>query len=237
MSYILVVFLLGLVILGHEFGHFVAGKYAGIPIQIFSIGFGPGIFKFKKGNTEYRISLIPVGGYVLPDVEEESEFFKIPAGKRIMMTMGGPLASLLITIVCFSLFSIFSAGFSLQNLILKPIMLTFTLTANFIIMIPSLFKQAGQLSGVIGIVSQGGQFVGLNLLNSLSFMAILSINLFVLNLLPVPVLDGGKMLVYALERIHPKFIKLQFPLAIVGWVLILGLMIYVTVLDIGKFIV
>lgn len=234
MSYILVVFILGLVILFHEFGHFLAAKYVGIPIEIFSVGFGPGIIKFKRRGTEYRVSLIPFGGYVLPDVKDESDFFKIPPGKRIVMTAGGPLASLLLTVFCFSVIKVLSNGISFQSAIISPILLTFGLTVKFIAIIPSLFKQSEQLSGIVGIVTQGQQLVGLDFVNSIGFAAILSLNLFVLNILPFPVLDGGKILIYAAEKIHPGFVKLQFPLAIAGWALIIALMVYVTVLDVGK---
>jgi regulator of sigma E protease len=66
MSYMMVVLAIGLVILFHEFGHFIAAKKAGIAIAVFSLGFGPKVIGKKWGGTEYRLSLIPLGGYVLP---------------------------------------------------------------------------------------------------------------------------------------------------------------------------
>ena len=61
-------FLLGLVGLGvvvfiHEFGHFLAAKLVGIEVEAFSIGWGKTLFSFRWRNTEYRISLLPLGGY------------------------------------------------------------------------------------------------------------------------------------------------------------------------------
>ena len=55
---------LGVVVFLHELGHFIVAKLRGIRVEAFSIGFPPKIWGFKKGETEYRISLILVGGYV-----------------------------------------------------------------------------------------------------------------------------------------------------------------------------
>lgn len=89
MSYLLVALLVGFIILFHEFGHFIAAKGVRIPIAIFSIGFGPKIIVKKWGETEYRLSLVPIGGYVLPEIENEKEFFELPVNKRILMALGG----------------------------------------------------------------------------------------------------------------------------------------------------
>ncbi|RKX82956.1 MAG: RIP metalloprotease RseP, partial [Spirochaetes bacterium] len=54
---------LSIVVLIHEGGHYIASRIAGIEVETFSIGFGRRIAGFKKGRTDYRISLIPLGGY------------------------------------------------------------------------------------------------------------------------------------------------------------------------------
>src|SRR5665213_755824 len=58
------VFVLGLVVFVHEFGHFIAAKAFGVDAPRFSIGFGPAIVKKRIGETEYRIGILPIGGYV-----------------------------------------------------------------------------------------------------------------------------------------------------------------------------
>jgi regulator of sigma E protease len=68
-------------------------------------------------------------------------------------------------------------------------------------------------------------------------MGLISLNLALLNLLPLPILDGGKVILYSLEKIHCKFKKLHYPLAIASWIFIIGLMGYVTVLDVFKYLV
>ena len=83
MNYLIIILLIGLLILVHELGHFLAARWVKIPVARFSIGFGPKLWGYKKGNTEYWLSLIPIGGYVLPEIEDETEFFKIPVYKRM----------------------------------------------------------------------------------------------------------------------------------------------------------
>ena len=63
-SIILVVLGLGLIIFLHELGHFLMAKKNGVRVEIFSLGFGQAIFKFRRGETEYRIAWLPLGGYV-----------------------------------------------------------------------------------------------------------------------------------------------------------------------------
>ena len=55
---------LGIMVLVHEFGHFITAKFFGVRVEVFSIGFGKRLFGFKRGDTDYRISLVPLGGYV-----------------------------------------------------------------------------------------------------------------------------------------------------------------------------
>lgn len=55
---------LGIMVLVHEFGHFITAKFFGVRVEIFSIGFGKRVIGFKRGDTDYRISLVPLGGYV-----------------------------------------------------------------------------------------------------------------------------------------------------------------------------
>jgi len=57
-------FVIGILVLIHELGHFMFAKLAGVRVEKFSIGFGPKIFGFRRGETEYVVSLLPLGGYV-----------------------------------------------------------------------------------------------------------------------------------------------------------------------------
>jgi regulator of sigma E protease len=234
MNYILAIFLVGLVVLAHEFGHFIAAKLVAVPVECFSIGFGPKIWGFQKGTTEYRLSLFPIGGYLLPKVKDETQFFNLPVNKRIILAAGGPIASILLTVSCFSLLNILSKGFSFNGLLIEPLLLTGRLSSAMFNALLQAFSQPDRLSSAIGLIAQGGNFIGSNSLNWLLFTASVSLNLGILNLAPLPVLDGGKILLYSLEKIHPKMVRLHYPLALAGWILIIGLTIYITVIDIRR---
>ncbi|NLW47211.1 MAG: hypothetical protein GXY86_07740 [Firmicutes bacterium] len=234
MNYILAILLVGLVVLAHEFGHFLAAKLVAVPVKCFSIGFGPKVWGFYKGITEYRLSLFPIGGYLLPEVQDETQFFKLPVNKRIILAAGGPIASVLLTIICFSLLNILSKGFSFNGLLIEPLLLTGRLSSAMFNALLQAFSHPNRLSSAIGLVAQGGDFISSKSLNWLLFTASVSLNLGIINLVPLPVLDGGKILLYSLEKIHPKLVRLHYPLALAGWVLIIGLTIYITVIDISR---
>jgi len=107
-----VVLLLGILVFVHEFGHFIVGKLCGIPVEIFSIGFGPVIFGFQLKETHYRLSIIPLGGFVkfygsLPSEEVPSfikgrEFFRASVPARLATVFAGPLFNIILAIAVFS---------------------------------------------------------------------------------------------------------------------------------------
>ena len=72
-KYLFGIVLLGIVVLVHEFGHFLFARIFGVRVEVFSIGFGKPLFKKRSGDTEYRISMIPLGGYVKMLGESTSE--------------------------------------------------------------------------------------------------------------------------------------------------------------------
>src|SRR5438445_13447134 len=59
-----VALVLGVMILVHELGHFIVARVFGVRVDVFSIGFGPRLFGWKRGATDYRVSALPFGGYV-----------------------------------------------------------------------------------------------------------------------------------------------------------------------------
>ena len=97
---------LGIMVLVHEFGHFAVAKLCGIRVEIFSIGFGKRLFGFKRGDTDYRISILPLGGYVkmAGDNPGESpsgdvgEFNSHPRWQRVLVALAGPFANFLLAL-------------------------------------------------------------------------------------------------------------------------------------------
>jgi regulator of sigma E protease len=91
----------------HELGHFLAAKKMGVGVEKFSIGFGPRLWGFRRGDTEYLLSAIPFGGYVKmvgdnPDEEvedRESSFLLKPVWKRMLIVFAGPAFNLLSAVV------------------------------------------------------------------------------------------------------------------------------------------
>ena len=94
---------IGLVLFVHEAGHFLAARAAGVRVDVFSLGFGPRLFGFKRGDTDYRISLLPLGGYVRMRGDEEAAGGKPRAGElhaaspmwRLLIYSGGILMNFL----------------------------------------------------------------------------------------------------------------------------------------------
>lgn len=94
------VFGLGILILVHELGHFLAARAGGIRVRTFSIGFGPKIFRIRRGETEYALSAIPFGGYVHMagevDENEPGGFLSRSPWVRLGVVLAGPIANLLL---------------------------------------------------------------------------------------------------------------------------------------------
>ena len=234
MNYLAVFILINLLILFHEFGHLIAAKLSGIPIEQFSVGFGPKLWSFSRGSTQYRISLFPVAGYVLPEMKDLDDFYRIPSSRRIVFALGGPAANIVLSIICLSVLNIITTGFSFYAIFISPFVQVVNITSQFLYALPSLFTSPQNLSGVVGLVAIGGQFVAAGFSNILQFAVILNINLALLNLLPIPPLDGGKILFCLLEKIHRSLNRLRLPVMVAGWVLLLGLICYVTVIDVCR---
>ncbi|MEK6645602.1 MAG: RIP metalloprotease RseP [Candidatus Firestonebacteria bacterium] len=102
---------LGIVIFIHELGHFFMAKKRGVKVEKFSLGFGPKIIGFKRGDTEYLISVIPFGGYVKmagenPEEElkgEKWEYLSQPFWARILIVTAGPFMNFVLAFILFSL--------------------------------------------------------------------------------------------------------------------------------------
>jgi regulator of sigma E protease len=107
------VLFLGPLVFFHELGHFLFARLFGVRVEVFSIGFGPKIFNFKRGDTVYAISLIPLGGYVkmygddplrkdeVPEEERKYSFTFKNKWQRFWIVMGGPLANFILAYFLF----------------------------------------------------------------------------------------------------------------------------------------
>jgi regulator of sigma E protease len=120
---------LGLVVFVHELGHFLAARATGIGVDAFSLGWGPRLAGFKRGDTEYRISVFPIGGYCQMRGEAEfraalekksdeipripGTYYGEPPWKRIIVSISGPLANVLFAALAFV--AVAAVGYSIPT--------------------------------------------------------------------------------------------------------------------------
>ncbi len=342
---------LGILIFVHEFGHFLLAKLLGVRVEAFSLGFPPKLLHKRIGDTDYRLSVAPLGGYVkmlgenpgeqVPPELQPYSFMHHPLWHRILIVLAGPAFNLIFAFLVFFLVFAFSgipylttviteveknspaeaAGLQPGDQVLElagqpverwedlppiirksgghPLELTLKRGQEIITLnvtprrqeIPDIF--GGKSSAVIiGILNkqnlgidkvgpgqaflQGGAATwGVAYLTTLSlyklvageaplkglggpiliaqvagqqakvgaaalfqFMATLSVNLFLLNLLPIPILDGGHLFFCVLEAVRRKPVELEHREIAqgVGLMLILALMILVFYQDILRLV-
>lgn len=331
------IFVFGVLVTVHEFGHFITAKLTGMRVDEFAIGFGPKIYQQKDGETLYSLRAIPLGGYnkiagMDPDDPEEENSFKsksIPA--RMLVILAGSLMNFLLPVILFSgIFMINGiekpvdepvlgtvitdkaadrAGLKVGDKILtingkqinawndiivslqengtKEVSLTaerngavqtFTMTPEFdeqlgrpLIGISPAFvsekhgvadsikmgfgytkyiifamvdglqkivtgKAPAEVAGPIGVAQMAGEVAEKGVLPLISFVAFLSINLGVINLLPLPALDGGHFVLLLLEGVRGKPLgsKAMNTIQTIGVALILAITLFSTFKDITR---
>ena len=332
MRILLAVVLFLLLIVFHEFGHFIVAKKSGIKVNEFAVGMGPLIYSKEKGETTYSFRAIPIGGYCAMEGEDDESsdprsFDNAPASKRFLTILAGPVANLIIAVLVFTIVGVIggvvtttvddfiedspaqAAGIEKGDEILKingqeiadftdiskvvndfykdkdfdkeitvlakrngkdldfafkpkvegentyigiiparrtprffeAIGLGFKETGRNVKMIFTILGRLftgklafGALSGPVGVLKELGNQAQNGLANLLYFLAYISVNLAVFNLLPIPALDGSKLLTSGIEIITGKKInkKLEEKITMVGFFILLGLILVVSIKDI-----
>lgn len=344
------ILVLGVLIVVHEFGHFLVAKLSGVGVLKFSVGFGPRLFGRTVNGTEYALSAIPLGGFVKmvgedPDsdevVDEKVSFSHQKLWKRSAIVLAGPFFNLAFAFLAFSaLFAVYGiptsseraqigvmtegapaerAGLHVNDVITRVDgreIATWTELAETIrdsggktlnldvergdemlqiqvtpekrdeknvygevvgppyyaigilnvaerrpagvgeslmagashtgwwieTMFVSVYKMlsgdipAGEIGGPILIVQQAGNQAKEGLEALVRFMAVISINLGVLNLLPIPVLDGGHLLFFVIEAVmrRPLNMRQREMAQQVGLVILIGIMAFAFYNDFGR---
>lgn len=330
------VLVFGGVIFIHELGHFLTAKASGIKVNEFALGMGPALFRFGKKETQYSLRLLPIGGYVSMEGEDEESdvpgsFQHAPISRRILVTVAGAVMNLilgfavLIGIVCMQdailsrTVGAFYEGAATQSqglqvgdtilavngrrcFVANDVSYEFARTQNstadltvlrdgekvqlngivfdtreagdgtrymvvdFMVYpvektVGSVLGEAGRwtlslarmvmlsltdlvtgripvnnLSGPVGIVTAISQATSMGWEPLLLLLALITVNLGVFNLLPIPALDGGRLLFLLLEAIRKKPVPQKYEAAInaAGFVLLFGVMIFATFNDITR---
>lgn len=339
LTLLLFIIVLGVIVLIHESGHFLFSKLFGVYVYEFSIGMGPKLFGKKKGETDYSIRAIPIGGYcslagedatVNDEIPEDRRLYKKPAWQRFLIMFFGAgfnFISALIILFMIGLFwgstntkpvlgeivkddPAYQAGLqqgdyvkringhkikSTDDILIylqvenkdKPITFTvdrdgkelkfdvtpveeeqdgqkiyrigvkldntvkhgFVDTCKYAISkMGSLFRQmiitfkglftgqlsVKQLSGPVGIYNVVGEQAKAGLSNILYLIALLSVNVGFINLIPFPAFDGGRILFLLIEKIIRRPIKPEVEnlFNTIGFILLMALMLFVTFNDV-----
>ena len=308
------IFVFGILVTVHEFGHFITAKLTGMKVEEFSIGFGPNIYQQQEGETLYSLRMLPLGGYnkiagMDPDDPDDPErgFNAKPVTSRMLVILAGSLMNILLPVVIFfGLFLAFGmdvpenkpvlgqiiegypaeqSGLKEGDRILsingKPVhewldirkniadsgmqpipfeiqrdteKLTITVTpgvnpetgkpfiGNIIKnMYASLYhmvtgKTKAEFSGPVGVAKMAGEVAHKGFDRLMQFTAMLSLNLAIINLLPLPALDGGHFLILLIEAVtgHKLGKTAMQNIQKVGVAMILALTIFATFKDLTR---
>ena len=230
-----IVFLLGFLILIHEGGHFLVAKLCNVKVNEFSIGFGPAIWENQGKETKYAIRLIPLGGFVSMEGEDEESkhersYSNASISKRIAIVSAGAIVNIIFGLITY---------FILIAVVYKSATIAFSATGEFIKTLGMSLRMLftgnigiKDLSGPVGIsqvVSNTTTFA-----NYIYIISAISVSLGITNLLPIPALDGGKILFLLIEAIRKKPLnkETEMQIQLIGFSILIALSIIVTYNDI-----
>ena len=236
-----IIFLLFFLVFIHEGGHFIVAKICKVKVNEFALGFGPTLLSKTKGNTKYALRLIPLGGFVNLEGEEEhsdeeGSFSNTSIPKKIAILLAGGTVNIIFGLLVYFVLIMYVCDY--PNF-LERLQYALSNVKDFIIITFNGLKQlftgklgVEQMTGIVGISNMVVKTSGL--LDYLYLMSIISFSLGLTNLLPFPPLDGGKILLYIIEAIRRKPLNENFEmkLQMAGFTLLILLSIYVTYLDI-----
>ncbi len=209
-----IIFLLGFLVIIHETGHFLVARLCKIRVNEFGVGFGPKIWHKKIKDTEYELRLIPLGGFVnLEGEEEESDkegsFNKASIPKRIAVVAAGALVNIIFGIIAYMILVLIKFFIEKQGNFIEGLQHSFEASG---VLIKSMWLGIVQLfSGNVGLNDMVGP-VGISqmvaqtsdLTEFINLLSIISVSLGVTNLLPIVPLDGGKIVLLIIEAIRKK---------------------------------
>ena len=239
LSAIKIIFLLGFLIFIHEGGHFAVAKLCKVKVNQFAIGFGPKIIEFKGKETLYALRLIPLGGFVSMEGEngdsnDERAFNNASIPKRIAIVVAGATVNIVFGLLVY---------FVLASFVYGNISLAFKALSNYFFALIESIKMLftgnvglKDLTGPVGISGMVSQTS--NIKEYIYMMSIISTSLGITNLLPLPALDGGKIVLLIIEAIRKKPLKqeTEIQIQLLGFSILIVVALVVTYNDVVRII-
>lgn len=251
---IITLLMLTLLVTVHEYGHYLVAKRCGVEIEEFAIGMGPALYKKQGKETLFSVRALPIGGYCKMRGEEEDEdeedaieitdrdFRAKSKPQRFAILSAGVVMNFilgfLLLLLAFSILGIMQGASPL-----RVIQLSFQYFGRYAVAIIESLKMivtggvsANDLAGPIGMVSMVEQVYSYGWINLLAFAAFISINLGIMNLLPIPALDGGQMFIILCEGVSRRNLSDRVKNILIGasFVVLMGLMVFVAYNDIAR---
>ena len=153
---------------------------------------------------------------------------------RILFALGGPFANIVAAFAGLLALGVIELGLDAAGAAVFATTGIWTNVGRIAAVVSTLLAEPSQLSGIVGIVAIGGSQFGSTVAGLLTFSVFINLNLAVLNLLPLPPLDGGKILFCLLEKIYLPVTRIQMPVTLAGWAFVLGVMVYATIQDLQR---
>jgi regulator of sigma E protease len=237
-----------IVVLVHEFGHFLAARQAGVKVHEFSIGFpfSPRLITlFRHKETAFTIRLLPLGGFVSfaqDGGEDNAGLLTVVHSKRAIIICAGSLSNLLFAFIVFIPVFMIGKQLDLVSALLLSAKTIWEILSGTFQFLLNAFSGQGTMAGVsgpVGIAVMAGQAAKQGILNLCYFSGVLSISLGIMNLLPLPALDGGHLAMLGIEAIRRKPLSPQLyqTATVVGLALFVIITLAVSYRDIAKLIV
>lgn len=238
-SAIKIIFILGFLVLIHETGHFIVARLCKVKVKEFAIGFGPTIWRKQGKETKYALRLIPLGGFVNMEgeeerSEEEGSFSKASIPKRIAIVAAGGAVNIIFAIITYTI---------LMTVVIGNFKAALSYAGDFVFSIVESLKllfsggvSVDQLMGPVGISEVVAQTNGIA--EFVYILAVISLSLGVTNLLPFPPLDGGKIFLLLIEAIRRKPLKesTEVKIQMIGFMILITLSVFVTYNDVTRII-
>lgn len=237
----------GILVIVHEGGHFFTAKAVGVKVNEFSVGMGPLLMKKQYGDTVYSVRLLPIGGFVALEGEnsesdDDRSFGNKPAWARILVLAAGPLMNFLFAVLVLAgLIFFINSGIGPGESLYYAAKNCAGLEMMILDSLKGLLTGASSVNdfvGPVGIVSVVEQSAQAGFVNLLTLTVLLSLNLGMINILPFPALDGGRIVFVFIRALTGKMIsdRLENCIHLAGIMMLFGLMILITFKDVNKLI-